>query len=271
MAVCAVESSTLADVDAQRAKRAHARRIDRCAEVHFAHARGRMRGLKLRDGGSRHRARRVVVHLRGVAPEDLREQWILGWRCRAGHPVDARHGARIQRARREFALREEIDQRVEPALLERDHQQLDEGALAHDDLPIPGIGHRQGPLAIDMERDGAALAQVRQPGLAIVRVGGEERVAERPSARIRFVAGPLPGGHAFGRIVGRACRHRGESGADHAAADQPDEPATAMRILVISHLTPQGPASHRREPSHSVNRPWTSKIATGPAPWQGKP
>ena len=205
MAVCAVESSTLAaSMHSERSAPMRAGSIvapkctSRTPEAACV-------GLKLRDGGSRHRARRVVVDLRGMAPEDLREQWILGWRCRAGHPVDACHWARVQRARCDSPCGKRSTSGSSPRSL---------SAITSSSMKVPWltmICRYQGSVIGKVRSRstwtyGAALAQVRQPGLTIVRVGRQQRVAERPPARIRFVAGPLPGGHALGRIVGRACR-----------------------------------------------------------------
>ena len=107
------------------------------------------------------------------------------------------------------------------AVLGRGHaHDLEEAAEADGDLTVEGVGVRQEAAGIGIERDDAVLRQVREPGLAVVRVGREKRPGQRAAARFVVGARHLPGQVGGAGRAGDGEAGAGRGGEDGAATDQ---------------------------------------------------
>ena len=124
------------------------------------------------------------------------------------------------------AFRKQLDLGAQAAFARGDVQQFEEGAVAHHDLPRERVSLGQQAGEIAAQQDLVRRAQIHEPGLQVVRVRRQNRVAEDPAARIRLRRGALPSldgrrGHA--RVApGEAGRCRDH----HASAHDPNEGAT---------------------------------------------
>jgi hypothetical protein len=113
------------------------------------------------------------------------------------------------------------------AVLGRGHaHQFEEAAEADGDLAAEGIGMRQEAAGIGMERDHARLGEVREPGLAVVRVWREERPGQRAAARFVVAAGEGPGHLRGAGRAGHGEPRAGRCGEDRAAAEEGERSAT---------------------------------------------
>ena len=70
------------------------------------------------------------------------------------------------------------DRETDATLSGGDASELEEAAEADRDLPVERIGNRQTPLEIAMDQRFIFADQCDQPGLTVVRVWREDRVAE---------------------------------------------------------------------------------------------
>jgi hypothetical protein len=158
-----------------------------------------------------------------MAPRYLREQRIGGRRgIRVQHEAgDGAAGGELSRRRR--ACWKGLHFKADASFRSGDHRQLDECAAADHDLAPERVGGGQQPIRVAHQRDLARPAQVRQPGLAIVRIRGEQGVGEDEPADVG--AGDLaqlPCGDRLFRYAFAAGQAR--SGChDQAASEQLDE------------------------------------------------
>ena len=76
------------------------------------------------------------------------------------------------------------DRETDAALSGGDASELEEAAEADRDLPVERIGDRQTPLEIAMDQRFILADQRDQPGLTVVRVWCEDRVAEGMKAHV---------------------------------------------------------------------------------------
>ena len=107
------------------------------------------------------------------------------------------------------------------AVLGRGHaHDLEEAAHPDDDLAAEGIGMRQEAARVGKKRDDALLGQVGEPGLLVVRVGGEQRPGQGAAAGLVVGAGKFPGQAGGAGRAGDGETGAGRSGDDGAAADQ---------------------------------------------------
>ena len=112
------------------------------------------------------------------------------------------------------------------------------GLVASATLPGCSLGsaYPSAALAVGHQGDHAGLAQVGDPGLAVVRVGRGERVGQRAAARLGLGTGTFPRLERGG-WVSRAQRAAGQrGGCDQAAAGQNDEVTTIHEALACSGL-----------------------------------
>ena len=128
------------------------------------------------------------------------------------------------------------ERRLNPALLlARSHfHQLDKASHADGQLASMGIGDRQvaGLVAVKTER--AVTDKLRLPRLAIVRIGGQQGIGERPQAYVGILPCQVPGREcAVGPARGQEGTRRGADGND-TASRQHGEHAPAGGILGLS-------------------------------------
>ncbi len=75
--------------------------------------------------------------------------------------------------------------------------------MAHHDLARQGIGLRQQPVQVASQQNFVGRAQVGHPGLQVVRVRRQNRIAQQPASHILLRVGvatrPLPGFDRFRR------------------------------------------------------------------------
>jgi hypothetical protein len=165
----------------------------------------------------------------GAAAPDLREQRVADHRC-IRLQADAGNRTAIGSVRAELALRKQRDLGAVPPLARGDVQQLEEGALAHEDLPRLRIRLGQQPLQVAEQQDLARAAQVDQPGLQVVRMRGEQRVRQHPATYVALVRSrAVP---RLQRVNGQGRRTAGGRGEHHAATGQAKEVASVHEGLL---------------------------------------
>ena len=106
--------------------------------------------------------------------------------------------------------------------------EFEKAAKPDGDLAAEGVGVRQQARGIDQKRHDAILAQVHEPGLAIVRVGREQREAQRAPARILALSGGGPGQGGGARLAGCDDAERCGRSKDRAPADDGEGLATGQ-------------------------------------------
>jgi hypothetical protein len=134
----------------------------------------------------------------------------------------------------EGAFGEQRDLGALAALARRHVQQLDEGAVAHHDLARVRVGLGQQALQVAAQQDLPRHAQVHHPGLQVVRMRRQDRVAQDPAAQVGLVARALPGRHGLGRHGHRAAAGYCGCSEDHPAACDADETTTVHAANSLS-------------------------------------
>ncbi len=149
------------------------------------------------------------------------------------------NGAGVERGRI-LTLREQREVHAVAVLSSGHPHDLEKAAKADGDLAAVGIGLGQKPAQIGIEGDGALFRQVGQPGLAVVRVGREQRPGQRTAANLVIGARLLPGQE-------RRARRAGDGQRGTAGGGEDDTPPIRARVLrrerVISSLL-YGSISH---------------------------
>ncbi len=101
----------------------------------------------------------------------------------------------------------------------RGHDQSSRRPEADRDLPVERVGCGQQAVALAVERDCARHGKIGNPGLAVVRIGREDRIGQGAQPRILALARLLPGLAGGGRITGER-PEGGASGDKQSAAER---------------------------------------------------
>ena len=206
-----------------------ANRVHGCCAAHQATAQTEAAGRLGPVAHQRLRQRAIigVGAFACVPTHDLSEQGIGRRTARLAQHQGGHAAVFGQRLVSGRAIGKEIDLDRHAALRGRYYGQLDKGAAADQNLAPKGVGLGQQALAVADQVDAPAFAQVGDPGLEVVRIGGQQRVGEHEAPRVRLTLGAAPGLHGRLGQIAAAARKRDASGQDGAPACQANEGSAA--------------------------------------------